>query len=282
MQKNEPSLEAKLHEWLETQGYPLEMRVARAFQSAGARAIQSDFYTDASTEESREIDVVASWQTIIENLLVRVSFVVECKSSREKPWILFVSPETRLTPTASVAQRAASELGRRTLVRVAKEASIQSLPIFRLPNAPGYSITQAFTSGHDICYAAASAVANAAAAKAGEIDVPTRGLRRVDNLQLVFPVVVTEARLFAAALKDDGAVSLKEQTSGVLLWRNPLVGLPHTIIHIVTLPALPDFIAQARETAEKFMALCASDFKKAIEDAKAIFQLKTAGIVPKQ
>ena len=269
MQKNESSLENKLYAWLETQGYPLEMRVAKAFQSSGARVIQSDYYTDTSTEESREIDVVAYWQSTIEDLLIRVSFVVECKSSKEKPWILFVSPEARLTPSARVVQRAASELGRRTLLRISKEASIQSLPIFKLPEAPGYSITQAFTSGHDVCYAAASAVANAAIATTNETDKPSSGFRRPAILQIVFPVLVTEARLFAAALEEDGSVSINEEKSGVLLWRNPIVGLPHTIIHVVTLNALSDFIADGRESAEKFIALCASDFKKAIEEARA-------------
>jgi len=274
MQKDESSLENKLYAWLETQGYPLEMRVAKAFQTSGARVIQSDYYTDTSTEESREIDVVAYWQSTIEDLLIRVSFVVECKSSKEKPWILFVSPEARLTPSARVVQRAASELGRRTLLRISKEASIQSLPIFKLPEAPGYSITQAFTSGHDVCYAAASAVANAAIATTNETDKPSSGFQRPAILQIVFPVLVTEARLFAAALEEDGSVSINEEKSGVLLWRNPIVGLPHTIIHVVTLNALSDFIADARESAEKFMALCASDFKKAIEEARATLLLK--------
>jgi len=102
MQNREPSIEEKLHTWLEAQGYPLEMRVAKAFQIAGARVIQSEYYTDPSTEESREIDVVADWQTRIDNLLVRVSFVIECKSSKDKPWILFVSPNVRLAAPARV------------------------------------------------------------------------------------------------------------------------------------------------------------------------------------
>lgn len=274
MESNQLSLEDKLRGWLETQGYPLEMRVAQACQESGARVIQSEYYTDANSDQSREIDVVADWQSFDANVLVRISLAIECKSSRDKPWILFVSSKGRLNPIARVAQRAASRLGRLALSRIAREASAQGLPIFALPEAPGYSITQAFTSGNDVCYMAASAVASAAAAIASQIDGFSKGLRRFDNLQIVFPVLVTEARLFAAALESGGSVSLKEIDSGVLLWRNPIVGLPHTIIHVLTFSALGKFVNGARESAEKFLALCTSDYKKAIEDARASLQPK--------
>ncbi len=269
MQNNDPSLEQKLYTWLETQGYPLEMRVARAFQVAGARVIQSEYYSDVSTKEFREIDIVAHWQDRLGDTLIRVTFVIECKSSKDKPWVLFVSPDARLASPARVAQRAASRLGRRTLSKIASEHSVQNLPIFRLPDAPGYSITQAFTSGKDLCYSAASSVANASLAQANEADVYQSRLGRTFHLEIIFPVLVTEARLFMAALQEDSSVKLTEQSSGVLLWRNPIVGMPHTIIHVISLPALAEFVAGARESAEKFITLCDSDYRKPIEEAKA-------------
>lgn len=264
----EISVEQKITNWLETQGYPLEMHVAKAFQSVQARVIQSEYYVDGLSAETREIDVVASWQDEFDDILVRVQLVIECKSSKDKPWILFESEKTRLAPPARVAQRAASKLGRAALLKLSQEKAIQTLPLFQLPKRTGYSLTQAFTSGHDVCYAAATAAANAAAAAASEPDNQKTRLGRLDILEVIFPVVVTEARLFTASLEESLALSICEETSGVLLWRNPLVGRPHTIIHVVTAAALPEFAAIAKESATKFLSMCRDGLRPKILEAR--------------
>lgn len=268
MADKEIPLEQKLKNWLETQGYPLEMHVAQAFQGAGARVIQSEYYVDGASGETREIDVVASWQDEIDNILVRILLVIECKTSKDKPWILFVSKGSKLASPARVSQRAASRLGRAALLKISREKAVQALPLFRLPDLPGYSLTQAFTSGHDVCYAAASAAANAAAASASEPDSQKTRLGTLDILEIVFPVLVTEARLFAASLEENLSLSIREEKSGVLLWRNPLVGRPYTIIHVVTSAALPEFVANVKESAEKFLAMCRGEIRTKIEEAR--------------
>jgi hypothetical protein len=261
-------LEQKITNWLDTQGYPLEMRVAQAFQSADARVIQSEYYVDGTSGETREIDVVASWQDDIDDILVRVLLVIECKTSKDKPWILFVSDKARLAPPARVAQRAVSGLGRVALRKLSQEKTVQALSLFQLPKHPGYSLTQAFTSGNDVCYSAATSVANAAAASASEPDSQKTRLRRLDILEIIFPVVVTEARLFAASLDESLALSVREEKSGVLLWRNPLLGRPHTIIHVVTAAALPEFVASAKDSAEKLLTMCRGEFRAHIVEAR--------------
>lgn len=268
MTDKEVSLEQKITSWLETQGYPLEMHVAKAFQGAGARVIQSEYYVDGTSAEPREVDVVASWQDEIDDILVRVILVIECKTSKDKPWVLFVSEKARLAPSARVSQRAASRLGRAALLKISRKKAVQGLSLFQLPNHPGYSLTQAFTSGHDVCYAAATAAANATAALAAETDSQRTRLGRFDILEVIFPVVVTEARLFAASLEEDSALSVQEEKSGVLLWRNPLVGRPHTIIHVVTASALQEFVANAKEPAVKFLAMCRGELRANIQEAR--------------
>ena len=103
-------MEDRIHEWLESQGYPLEMQVAREFARNGFRVLQSDYYDDFESGDSREIDVVAHMQTMIGELLVRVEFVIECKASRDKPWVLFTQHRSFADP-ARVAQRVASKHG---------------------------------------------------------------------------------------------------------------------------------------------------------------------------
>lgn len=256
----EPTLEEKLHGWLATQGYPLEMKVARAFQEVDASVIQSDYYSDPITSESREIDVVAYWQTKIDGILLRVNLTIECKSSRDKPWILFVSRDAVLSSRARIVQRAASGLAGIALVKAASHEALQDVPLLQLPDAPAYGMRQAFTD-NDHCYGAITSVAAAVAAQVCQPDFQDGRLGRTDLFEVVLPVIVTEARLFSALLDTDREVKLTEKRTGVLLWRNPAVNLPHTIIHVVSTAGLPEFAAMASESAKAILAMFTHELK---------------------
>jgi hypothetical protein len=234
-------LEERIGRWLETQGYPLEMQVARACELQGARVVQSDYYPD---------------------------LVFECKGSRDKPWVLFCTDQTRLSRVAQVAQRAGSRTARLLLRSIANDPEVQSLPIFSLPAQTGYSITQAFTSGHDVCYTAVSGAASAAAAEAERPDVHQVNESLFDFAEVVFPVVVTDAKLFQARLNQSLEIELDESHAGVLLWRNPMVGIPHTIVSILTLPGLPELVAQARESAERLFELLRGRLRESLRDVQ--------------
>src|SRR5258708_1417641 len=142
--------------WLAKQGFPLEMTVAAEFRKAGFSVIQSDFYEDPTTKTQREIDVVAHLQTYVAQQLIRISFVVECKVSRDKPWVLFTSDSAALAEPASVAQRAASMFGRQFLFELCHSTHIQNLPFFRQPARPGYALVQALrdAGAKDLSYEA--------------------------------------------------------------------------------------------------------------------------------
>ena len=86
------NIETKITEWLEKQGYPLEMLVAQAFQKEDFLVSLSDFYEDFETKSQREIDVTAlRWSDFDKPVVLQVCCRIECKLARDKPWILFVS-----------------------------------------------------------------------------------------------------------------------------------------------------------------------------------------------
>jgi hypothetical protein len=58
--RNMNDLEGRIKAWLEKQGYPFEMRVAREFKRAGFMVETSTYYKDAEGSKFREIDIVAS------------------------------------------------------------------------------------------------------------------------------------------------------------------------------------------------------------------------------
>jgi|SRR5579862_2004962 len=81
-------LAGKLSEWLKKGGYPFEMKVARAFKKFHFSVGQSEYYADLDTNVSREIDVTALTQLNTDRAILRVEFVIECKTSVDKPWVM--------------------------------------------------------------------------------------------------------------------------------------------------------------------------------------------------
>jgi hypothetical protein len=240
------AFQEKVAEWLRTEGYPLEMQVAAAFRKSGFQTIQSEFYDDPDTGKPREVDVHASMQREIAATLVRVSFSVECKVSRDKPWVLFSTGDALLAEPATVAQRAATPLGQRFLYGLAWQKAMQRLPLFALPARPSYGLAQAF-GGADRAYEAVMSAAKAAAVSVRE------GANSHGLCEIVFPVVVLDGRLFEAFLAEDGSARTLETASGTLIWRQQIVGMPHTIVAIVTLADLDSFLRQAVETADALL-----------------------------
>ncbi|NOH01035.1 MAG: hypothetical protein HND47_03175 [Chloroflexi bacterium] len=92
MEEQRNNLEKQILEWLKTQGYPLELEVALAFQKEGFSVFSSDWYEDYETGELREIDVTAlKWSDTSKPRHLQVCYRIECKTSREKPWVVFKS-----------------------------------------------------------------------------------------------------------------------------------------------------------------------------------------------
>ena len=80
----------KIKDWLEGQGFSLEMQAASAFRAAGFEVRQSSYYSDSETGKGREIDVVARDPDTLG--VVDITFIVECKSTK-KPWVILCSPD---------------------------------------------------------------------------------------------------------------------------------------------------------------------------------------------
>lgn len=268
-------LETKITKWLDEQGYPLEMRVARAFHQAGFRVLQSDFYEDPKTQVQREIDVVASISRKFDKHPLRLEFVVECKSSKDKPWIMFCANNQRLAAPARVVQRIASEIGRSLLFDLCQREDIQSLDLFEVTNPPAYGVTQAFTKGLDVTYAALAGAAAAAVAKTEEANNYPSFLTPLTNI--VFPVVVTEGKLFTAVLQDDSSISLSEVRQGKLLWRNQVAGDPHTVVNLVADTKIETFTRRMFAAAVKIFSLCEGEAIAAAKNWSASRPQSTIG-----
>lgn len=264
--KNTDDLNNKIIKWLNEQGYPLEMRIAASLQQKGFRVFQSDYFFDPESGDSREIDVVAFEQKRIDNVLFRVTLLIECKLSTDKPWLLFTSENTHLANPARVAQRAANSLGTRYLHEICNNDKVQKLSIFALPKRPAYGVTQALTQGKDVCYSAVTSVSKAALSTVAELDESRR--QQPENIcSIILPVVVMEGQLFEVFLEGKSDIAVNSIESGTLLWRNPIIGMPHTILNIVTATAFDQFADETLASIYSFFEISEKELSKSLRKA---------------
>jgi hypothetical protein len=261
MTKHGHDLKTKIAGWLETKGYPLEMAVARAFRERPFRVHQSHFFIDPKTSKNREIDVLVSRQGDIDGRIIRIVFVIECKKSRDKPWVVFTDSSTHLADSSRVCQRAASPFGKKLLAAFAMDPLLAETGIFGIPKRSGYAVTTALgddkEDGKDRAYYAISSVAMATSAL-------TKLLHQTPLAAVFFPIVVLDGHLFDCHLGHDSETVVEELSKVVLLWRNPMMSMPHTIIHLVTLSELNGLVDDADKIASNFLRLDAKQVGRAL------------------
>jgi hypothetical protein len=252
---NQPKdLQTELMEWVKKEGFPFEMRVARAFQRAGFWIKQSDYYKDPTTNVNREVDVSALLSFYIKPIVIRVEFLIECKSSKDKPWIVFCGePEKLETPAAWVVHRFASRGGAQILRDYAHRKEFQNLAFFRLRAPVGYGLRQAFAGkGEDVAYSAMSSVSSAARASA---DLFRDHPEPLKLLEFQFPVIAIEGRLFECHLSENEEVEMKEIKFATLLWNNPIATSVHTLIDVRTEESINLFAAECYQATHRLVEL---------------------------
>lgn len=245
----EESLEARVVSWLDSQGYPLEMRVAREFRRAGATVEVGRFYTDPETQEPREIDVVATFGETRPSspgrMSVAITLACECKANSE-PWVMFTRPamasELPLSARVfhsrwgTVIQKAAPWVPTRDVIDVTGEAA--------------YSGVRAFKAGAavDPVYKAIQSATKAAYSLAVETQqsIPTL-------VHVVFPVIVIDATVFSCSLADDREeLDVKRINTGVpLRWARPIGGRSLTVVDVVVARELPRYVSATRSMAHE-------------------------------
>ncbi len=263
------SSEEVVRKWLIETGYPLEMEVAMAFQRGKFDVSQSDYYVDPDTEEPRELDVTA--ELVIDQLgesdhWGNIVLHVECKRSTGKPWVLFLG--TNKPPEGVLFQYvAANRVGKALARRAKKDLLSKRLSLFHLERA-AYGMTQSLRGkeGNDECFRALMQVAKATKARIRAAD---RALQRFaadgpgsTGILIVFSVIVLDGELYVVELdKATSALNLRKVTHQVLLWRNPAGGAPTTVVHVVSRPALNDFVTRAAKTSNAWFEWCENNLQ---------------------
>ncbi|MBL8263549.1 MAG: hypothetical protein JNM58_14085 [Xanthomonadaceae bacterium] len=250
---SDDSLVEKVGDWLNRQGYPLEFSTAAAFHRAGFRTHQG-LYVDDS-ESTREIDVVATQDLKSGRSLIRAEFVIECKWSVDKPWVVFASKHSRMAKSACVAQTLGSKAGRTVLWAKAGDEALHSIGIFDTPVLPGFGGRQAFSDNRDLVFDALKSVVSLSHSRAVEYDRQASSPSdHLDFVVMVFPVVVLKGRLFVAKYDEEtGRMAVDEALRARIHWRGSDKWKLITTIDVVTEGQLEQYAGQVRKDVDALL-----------------------------
>jgi hypothetical protein len=252
-------LPSKVLAWLDTAGFPLEMKAAAAFREAGFEVRQSTTYADPMTEKGREIDVLANDPDIFG--FVDLAAVVECKSS-PNPWVVLTADDVmegynRLRARAVYTDRAFLGLNR---------GSVRDLKVDRLLHAEGrcgYALRQAFSKGNDPGYEAAMAVVSACKGI-----YPPKSRSGRDTVAAAIPIIVVNAPIFECQLQPDGRLSISQVQQSDFLFSARLPTRVACSVRVVHIDSLPETARWAKQVVTLLREDLQPEEKRLLQELK--------------
>ncbi len=243
------SLKDKVSDWLQSEGYPLEFSVAHTFHEHGFDANQGHYVRDEEGGAVREIDVVAQGTQVERDSLVRVCNVVECKWSRDKPWVVFTSRNNKIAESACIAQTISNKAGQAVLWAIAGDRELWLTQMFRSPTKAGFNGRQVFGQKNDLFYQALQSVTQKSQLLVKKYDrhrsAPEELLKSV---VVALPLIVVDGDLFEAYLDPAAGKLVVEEADHIRMhWRGSVSWPFHATVDIVRNAKLDDF-AEVRRT----------------------------------
>ena len=240
-------LSKEVIEWLETQGYPLEMLLAKTISSKTSDIIQPYYYTDPETNVLRETDLVARFTDDIG--LLQLLFVFECKKLK-KPWIIFSSDTLAINRINSFAF--INETTRSVLIEHISE--LIELSWFKKPERLGYSVTQAFTTGDDQCYKALMSATKGAFATYHE---QSSGI----PFLFVFPVILFDGNLFESYIDSTEEIKAIKIETGMVHSNIHISGSSSPTVKIITRSTIYNLVNEIESMINFFKKILDKELK---------------------
>lgn len=248
-------------QWIKTQGYTLEMKVANAFERSGFGTTVSTWYTDYETKELREIDVIAENAYAVDtkfkkaSRLFAVSWHISCKTSYEKPWVIFLSGN-RATAFSftSIATFSFKEFLMNKNDITHWDDAFKDDPLL-MPTKLGHGVAQAFSTA-DLPYQAMMTAIKSCvyAAQIPEYVVDSKTKKKVANFwSIAIPVVVVNTRLFECYIDREDCEHICEVEESCVIGRKIQFGkyLAWPLVHIITAAKIDDFAKRAMIASRK-------------------------------
>jgi hypothetical protein len=278
------SLSAKVKNWVEQQGYSLEMRVAKKFQENGFAVSQFEHFIDQESHSVRPVDVVATLSQDFGSSRVVIKLFIECKySSKDKPWVIIATSEkfdkyaffSRILKGQHPSNWANIDniQGKLTAKLIQSSEKAGSLDSFTIKN-PGYVVAESFKSQGDHAYEAIMQISKCVEAHDSEEEDTYKKTIQLwdqvdDQIQLsqmglfisiAFPVVVINGQLFESYLAENNTVQVSEIESGAVFVpyrhreNDPNAKIILSPVTVVTEKFLERYVVSIKEAFENFLA----------------------------
>jgi hypothetical protein len=245
----EPSSEANLAEkvsaWLRAKGLPLEFRVARTLAGLGFDVRSNHFVDVKDGRRPREIDVLAVWRRQTGVFRARVELYVECKWSRGKPWVVFVSSDARPQAPTILEGIPVNAMGEALIWLLQDAEELASLPPFSSPGPTAHGGRRVFGAlardRIDHFYAAMQAVTTITRAGINARDLHALQVEYIQDAAFGFPVLVIDGPLFKASPSDNAdGLALTPIDHARVLWRG-VPGARLCCVDVVRVDSLESF-----------------------------------------
>ena len=205
-------MEEKIKAWLLNSGFPLEMRISNALLKRNFDVAQSVYYQDPESGKYRETDVIATKFKIINGTWIHLTFVIECKRSKDKPWVILKNDKLMnhlgdMLPLYSTTNTL-------SFLNSLNQQQYKSDLLFKKNRSIGYSIQTAFNNGSDRSYEAIQSVTKACEYFSQNIN------NRKNISAFYFPIILIEGIIFESQLLDDEIELKQVNDSEVLVTRS--------------------------------------------------------------
>ena len=281
-------LSAKVKNWVEEQGYSLEMRVAKKFQENGFQVSQFEHFIDQESGSVRPVDVVVSLAKDVGNSRIVIKLYIECKySAKDKPWVIVVTSDkfdkysffSRILKGHHPSSWSNIETlqGRATARIVQSLDSNLGLDIFSIRN-PGYVVAESLTNQKDHAYEAIIQISKSVEAHdieteetynqtlqaLDDLDDPSDYIKSPPDfglfLSIAIPIVVINGQLFESYLGKNNDVEVSEIQNGMVFvpYRrretNPHSQVVLSPVTVVTEKYLDNYVSLIKQGIESMLS----------------------------
>ena len=243
-----------IRQWLSKQGLHLEMKVAKKFSDNNFEVRPSSMYEDPITNIGREIDIISSKGILLnKNIIFDITFVIECKYSKDKPWVLFKSSrQDYYGKNYNFMFRNSSEHAKIILLELENfDNELKENFLFSFNDNLYYGAKRAHLNQDHMINEAINQVCNANHARSLKID--SYNNTHISNLEIQFPIIVVDGKLFESYLNNKLEIILNEINYGHLLISRPELGNQKFFIDIVSFNYLDEYINSISNATEEIL-----------------------------
>jgi len=236
----------KIKTWMNKGGFPFEMKVAKAFKESGFKIGQSIMFKDSETDKYRETDIIAHVSKEFEKVWFNLTFVIECKKTTDKPWII-LKTDSKHQILKDNLPIIGSNNSKFLTSKIIQSDKFYSPLIFPDLTNYGYNIITAFSQNKDSAYSATQSVLKAT-------DYLVKKSNEMNNrfCNIYIPIIAIEGELYDGKLNNTNELELQEVNVSTVVSTKSFEEQNIRILNIVTSKYLNEFSKKIKKECNIF------------------------------